>query len=336
MVGGRYYDGRSARAHAVTLRVVEGGLVLAGEGLDLRFSRAQLRPQERLGRAARRLDLPGGAHCEVGDHEGFDALIRALGFAPRWVERAQRSLSWVAASLLLLVALSLAFYLWGLPWATVQAAERVSPELATPLSERTLQLLDSRYLEASELLPKRQRELKASARRVLGDGSELLFRKSDRLGANALALPDGRLLLLDDLVELADDDEQLFAVLAHEEGHAVLRHGLKLAIRNTVAATLAGWWFGDVSQLLVVLPTVLMHTQFSRELEREADAYAAARLRQKGIAPARLAEILRKLSEQQPRGSGDERWMRYLSTHPGVEERIAALEGRGVAVPPPD
>lgn len=331
MIEGRYYDGRTARAHAVTLRLDGSRLLVEGEGIELRFAAGELRPQERLGRAARRLDLPGGAHCEVGDHLGFEALLHALGFRPRWVERAQRSLPWVAASLVLLIAASLAFYRWGLPWVTEKTAEHVSPELATALSERTLKLLDDRYLEASELPNTRRRELEARARQLLGGETQLVFRKSERLGANALALPDGQIVLLDGLVALAENDEQLLAVLAHEEGHVVHRHGLKLAIRNTVAATLAAWWFGDISQLLVIVPTVLLHTQFSRELETEADAYAASRLRERGIAPTRLAEMLRKLSEQHGHENGAERWMRYLSTHPGVEERIAVIEGRALS-----
>lgn len=50
-----------------------------------------------------------------------------------------------------------------------------------------------------------------------------------QIGANAFALPDGTLVVTDELVELAgDNDDEVLAVLAHELGHIHERHGLRL------------------------------------------------------------------------------------------------------------
>jgi Zn-dependent protease with chaperone function len=209
------------------------------------------------------------------------------------VERAQRSLPAAAASLLALVLLAGAFYRWGLPWVAVKTADHVSPELAGLLATQTLELLDD-HLKSSTLDADRQQQLRTRAR-ALGDGEALLFRHGGVLGANALTLPAGRIVLLDELVALADNDEQILAVLGHELGHAAGRHGLRLLVRNTLVGAFTAWWFGDVSQLLVIGPTLLLNTEYSRTLEQEADAHAIALLKAQGISPLRLAEMLRKL-----------------------------------------
>ena len=47
----------------------------------------------------------------------------------------------------------------------------------------------------------------------------LVFRKSDAIGANAMALPSGTIVVTDGLVTLAEDDREILGVLAHEAGH---------------------------------------------------------------------------------------------------------------------
>ncbi|MEB3735127.1 M48 family metalloprotease [Halopseudomonas pachastrellae] len=44
------------------------------------------------------------------------------------------------------------------------------------------------------------------------------FRSAPALGANAFALPGGHLVFTDAMVELAQHDDELVAVLAHEAG----------------------------------------------------------------------------------------------------------------------
>jgi Zn-dependent protease with chaperone function len=88
---------------------------------------------------------------------------------------------------------------------------------------------------------------------------------------------------------------------------------------------------GDVSSIAAGLPTLLLQARYSRDHEREADAYAANMLKENGIPPKRLADMLERLEKShapegapQTRdegGSGD-----YLASHPATRERIKALE----------
>ncbi len=97
------------------------------------------------------------------------------------------------------------------------------PAMVTRLSVHTLNLLDGAILKPTQIAAERQLALleKFHALRLPQGGnpdSLLLFRVSPQLGANAFTLPDGDIILLDDLITLLGDDEQILAVLAHELG----------------------------------------------------------------------------------------------------------------------
>ena len=47
-------------------------------------------------------------------------------------------------------------------------------------------------------------------------------------------LPDGQIVLLDELVQMPADEEEVLAILAHELGHVRHRHGLTQLIQSSV------------------------------------------------------------------------------------------------------
>ena len=59
----------------------------------------------------------------------------------------------------------------------------------------------------------------------------LELRSGEALGANALALPSGIVIMTDDLVALAKSDDEIGAVMAHELGHVRGRHA-QLDVRS--------------------------------------------------------------------------------------------------------
>src|SRR5690606_40050887 len=101
----------------------------------------------------------------------------------------------------------------------------------------------------------------------------------------AFAMPGGTILLTDELVQLAEALQpqqpqqaltQILGVLAHEVGHVEHRHALRQFVQGTIVAAAVTWYLGDVSSLLAAAPTALLNTRYTRNFEREADAYAAA------------------------------------------------------------
>lgn len=212
------------------------------------------------------------------------------------------------------------------------------------LGKSTMNVLDRAVMEPSALPEMRQQQLSAAFERLVVPGGakpryRILFRKGEGIGANALALPDGTIVMTDELVKLATDDEEILAVLAHELGHISRRHSLRMLIQGSIVAFVVSWYIGDVSSVAAGLPTLLLQASYSREHEAESDRYAAAMLRANGISPKRLGDMLQKL-ERAHRKTGDgkhepagaETGSRregalndYFATHPGTAERIRAL-----------
>jgi Zn-dependent protease with chaperone function len=136
-------------------------------------------------------------------------------------------------------------------------------------------------------------------------------------------MPDGTIIVMDDLVTLIDDDRQTLAVFAHELGHAHGRHGLQLLLRSSAVGAFWTFYVGDISALIAAAPAVLMEARYSQEFEREADDYGAAVLLKNGMSPALLADALEKLTKSRPGGSKPSSG--YLSSHPSTQERLRHL-----------
>jgi Zn-dependent protease with chaperone function len=155
----------------------------------------------------------------------------------------------------------------------------------------------------------------------------LTFRRANM--ANAFALPDGTVVVTDELVALAKIDNEILSVLAHEIGHVHRRHALRMALESSTAVLLASAYLGDVSQLTtlsVALPTVYTQAHYSRTHETEADTFALETLKACAIPPENFAHILRAL--QKASGAEFEHGLQYLSSHPPTPERIRRFEAQ--------
>ncbi|MDD2988722.1 MAG: M48 family metallopeptidase [Zoogloea sp.] len=335
-----YFDGRSSRARAVKLSLADGELVLRGEDVERHVALAVLRLSEPLGRAPRLITFPDGAHCELPDDDVFRGLLLESGQRNAAVVRWQFSRTAVLVSLLVLVAGLWAVHEWLLPQLARRLAEGVPEALTERLSDETLEMLDVNVFSPSSLPAARQQAL---TKRVLALAQpdapavrpQLAFRRGGRMGANALALPSGLIVVTDELVMLARNDEEILGVLAHELGHVSRRHGLRLAIESSAIGLFAAWYIGDVSALMAGVPAALSQARYSRRFEREADTFAARLMGANGISPAALANILERMempaSVGQEGGSEAAKPRRtpsdYFSTHPLTEERIRYLRG---------
>ena len=343
MVEAFYFDGRSAMRHAAMLEIRDGSVIVRYAGGERREPCASVEVSESLAGAPRTLTFRDGAFCDVADDDALATMLAAAGYRRDPVDRWQRSWSIAAGCVVALVALAVTGYLYGLPALAEYAASKVPPDVAKHLAHQTLETLDEVFVDPSVLPAKRQAELAArfaQMRRPPGSeqvSAKIHFRSGELLGPNALALPDGAIVLIDELVKLADHDEQILAVLGHELGHGHHRHGLKAALEATILGTVMFAWVGDVSMLLATVPAAALQARYSREFEREADLFAARMMKANGIAPSRLAEMLEKLeawvakrkAERSGDGDaddGDEDGIEsFLASHPATPKRIAAI-----------
>lgn len=333
---GQWHDGRSSRARRVRLELAGADalrLVDLDDRTETSWPLAETAISPRLGSTPRVLRRAGHGQVECPDspllRQWFPKPPSRIEVAADWLERRRLAILVAAIGTL---AFAIAFLRIGVPWMAQHVAERMPRAVETEVSSQAMAMLDRMYLSPSELPPARQHELgRRFAAMVEGEPRHremrLHFTRSPALGANAFALPDGRVHVTDALVELAGDDDEVLAVLAHEAGHHVHRHGMRQAIESSSVLLVVGLFFGDPSgsSLAVSLPAVLLSSGYSRGHEREADAWALDLLARRGIDPAAFSRIMRRMSEQVPDGI-EEGPMGWLSTHPPTPERIAAGE----------
>ena len=330
-----WYDGRDSRARPARLSFEDGQLNVESEGRVLAFGPGSARLLPRLGSTARRIELDGEGHVECADSPVLEHWLprtsRVEAMA-HWLEQRRGPALLAAAGTLLGVV---AFLKLGLPWAASFAAPRIPPVVERSMTRQVLGLLDRVEMSPSTLPVARQAALRTQFRQLV-DGLErqgdmkLEFRHSPRLGPNAFALPDGTVVITDELVALAGNDDEIIAVLAHEAGHHEHRHVLRQTLESSGIVVLAAVLFGDVSgsSLTVSIPAVLLESGYSRGHEDEADAFALRLLLRTQRSPQAFADIMRRLQKK----LGVQDGVAYFSTHPPTEERIrraeAAARGR--------
>jgi predicted Zn-dependent protease len=227
---------------------------------------------------------------------------------------------------------------YGVPALARHVAFALPVAVESSLGRESLAALDHLFFAPSGLPASRRAELTGLFRRMTAilpgtAGCRLEFRASKQLGANALALPAGIVVVTDDLVKMAHNDDELAAVMAHELGHEQGRHALRHVLQNSAAGLVMATITGDivsVTSFSATLPTALVDASFSRDFEREADDVAIAYLKQEGIPPKRYADILSRLQAQldarHGKSASDGSKVRnYLSTHPETGERIRRI-----------
>lgn len=328
----RYFDGQSSRPHDVTASVDGDRIVLRGATIERAFALGEARVSERLQHAPRLITFADGSYCEVVDHQSLDAVLAATGFRDSLVVRLQRRWRYALGALAATIGAIAVGYLYVLPWAARIAADQIPPEVEAHIGRDAVEWIDKRFFEPTRL-PEDQRKHIAQrfAEVAPQDAREyrIEFRKS-RIGPNALAFPGGVIVLTDELVLLAQSDEAVLGVLAHELGHIERRHLLRRLITSTVTGAVATLLAGDASGIATALPATLADLSYSRDMEREADDYAIERLHAVGLPLAPLADLLEKMeaahAERVKSGGGSSvRLEGYLSTHPDTAERARKL-----------
>ena len=143
--------------------------------------------------------------------------------------------------------------------------------------------------------------------------------------ANAFALPGGKIGVYTGLFDVAYNQGQLAAVLAHEVGHVLAHHGNERASRSALrsagiaAARVLGASTRTVqaidygSQLGLQLP-------FDRAQESEADAIGLMLMARAGFDPEQSIALWENMN-----ADAGPRPPEFLATHPSPETRITSL-----------
>ncbi|MGH8671677.1 MAG: M48 family metallopeptidase [Burkholderiales bacterium] len=330
----RFYDGRTSQKHEALLQLEARQVHVSGETVDRHYPLSLIRVSMRVGNTPRLLYFPDGGQCETDDNDAVDALFaeRDDQAAPRLLHRLESRLGYALVALVLTVAALWGFVEYGIPVLAQRVALNLPVTTETALGQDTLELLDAHWLKASKLDKGRRQQLRTVFEQMVADSRDgfkyrLEFRGGGILGTNALALPSGIVLVTDEMVALAKRDEEIIAVLAHEIGHVKGRHTLRHVLQSTATVLLIAVITGDIASatsLAAGIPTFLLEAKYSREFEREADAYALLYMKTHGIAPRHFADILLRMEKD---NGADTQDPGFVSSHPATEERTKAFLG---------
>ena len=165
----------------------------------------------------------------------------------------------------------------------------------------------------------------------LGSWDVVVFRNPS---PNAFALPGNKIGINSGMLKIAQTQDQLAAVIAHEVGHILADHANErltqqlavqgsLALMDLVSDNPNDWKYQMVRKALGLGAEVGLLLPFSRTHEKEADAIGLDLMARAGFDPRTSIELWRNMAAA---SSGQP--VEFLSTHPSHETRYEELDER--------
>ena len=150
---------------------------------------------------------------------------------------------------------------------------------------------------------------------------------------NAFALPGGKIGVYTGLLNVAENQHQLAAVIGHEVGHVIAEHGNERMSQSTLInmgtqAAGAALAMNEVSQTAPIMAAIGLGLQvgvqlpFSRTHESEADVIGLQLMAMSGFDPRQSVNLWQNMDA----ASSGERPLELLSTHPAPQTRISNLQ----------
>ncbi|MEQ8443467.1 MAG: M48 family metallopeptidase [Alphaproteobacteria bacterium] len=334
-VSGRYFAPRTSRFELVTFHLDGAGFrVLARDESVLESG-----PLDTIHLTADVAGLPckaelrSGGLFETDDHAAFRKVFGPEG-ADLITSRWQGNISCKRWAILFLLSLAVPPTAWfGYPYLADSVARSLPQSVDRALGRSVMEQLDGTVFRPTSLSTVRRQEISdifdemVVASETPPDSVRLAFRASVPFGANALAFPDGTIVLMDELVRLSEHNDEIAAVLAHEIAHVSERHALRRIARAAGISVLVTVVIGDTSSILEEVAAVgagLWELSYSREFELEADRVAADVMDRTGRDPERLIDLLQRINAECGEACDE---TSLFSTHPGMRDRLEALDG---------
>jgi len=332
-----YIDGGSGRQIPVTLAADGDSLILfRPDGAELdRWRGADLRPlppadgavPDDCPAAVFGIAVESPIRLVVGEPATRDALTATFPTAAGRAHRPRRDVplaGWIGGA-----AVSLVIVLFVLiPALAEPLARLIPPSWETALGRRVVDIAAVQLAEPGERLRCDSPAGLAALDRLTDrlhdpDHPPLRVRVIGSKMVNAFAAPGGHIVIPVGMIRFAEGPEALAGVLAHEMGHVVRGHSTVRIMRVIMLSTVVGLATGDLGGgFLALAVTQAMESGYSRDQEREADAFAADLLHRSGIGLGGTIALFERLSAEKEGMPG---WAAWISTHPDTAERIAAL-----------
>jgi Zn-dependent protease with chaperone function len=318
------YDGKSSKEHEVVIDFTkEKRVIIDSHGIDVSINEVEI--ESRLGNTPRVIEFVNGIRCKSRENDKIDQILKEFGLSKSKAYKIESSLGLTLGSVLVTIGFIWFMLTTGSTYTANILASILPASTLTEVSEVTMNQLEDGYLRPSKLSDRQERIIQEHFDKLVDGerGYKLHFRSSPKMGPNAFALPSGDIVLTDQLVALSQDDEfrDILGVLAHEKGHVVKKHSLRIAIKTGISGAIIGYITGDVSVLASTIPTILINSSYSREFEHEADVHAVKELKDMNISTKYIATLFEELEKKQG-GEENATVMSMFASHPLTSQRI--------------
>jgi Zn-dependent protease with chaperone function len=331
-VQGTYYFARSAKTCPAKVEIKESALkVFSDDGLLLLETE----------KSSVKTNLPiSGVSSSLEFDDGSSFIPRDNSirwFSDSLVSRATEKL---ASNVKIVSAMFIVcpLFIWFLIFTVIPnigeyAANKVPEAPKGIISKNIMEYFSKNYFTKSEISYEERTIIKDDFFKNLdllelnSNQYELLFYKADIFGANAFALPDGTIILTDEMVEkLQTHPNALLAILLHEVGHIENNHSIKQIIQSLGIGLIFTYLVGDVqglSEIVTGSGLGLLQASFSREMEIEADQFSLEYLNKIGLSKKEFIFAMEAiLKNDNGEDDGSALYAKYLSSHPHTEKRI--------------
>ncbi len=322
----KQYDGDSAEAHAVTLRLGFDALEITRDGVI-----ASHWPYEELKQTQgfypnEPLRLEHGKEAvTVTDRSILDSVKTSkIKFGgTKGPLRGGRLALWLPIILIIGLSATALIYFKLIPTAANFIADIIPPTLEERLGSTTEKSFLYGYDEYdNQELTGAVEKILARLETAVGESPyDFKIKIIDAPIKNAFALPGGRIILFRGLIESTDTPEELAGVIAHEMVHVLRRHSTKGMLQQLSTYMLFSFMTGDVNTVTATAQN-LGNMRYSREFETEADRLGTILLIESQIDPTGLGAFFKKVGEKE----GMPSQLSYLSTHPMAGKRAEAIE----------
>lgn len=327
-----YFDGETARDNKVVVSLETSGLHFSGNCVPAEtwnLSGLSAIDPPHMGQPLRLShESQAGARLSIRNDVFMQHLLIAAphlkgGFHPK---RALRLLLWIGGGLTILA---------GLIYLTLNfAPQRLAVLLPDAWSKRVGEQMEASLVQGARVCQTPDGDGAIAAMLAnLAEGNPdmppLRVRVYDIPIMNAFALPGGFVVLTRGLLREATEPSEVAGVLAHEVGHVAYHHPeaqmIRIAGMQVLISVATGTSGGNNASSLAGLAAILKYT---RDAEREADAYAVAMLSAAHVDPMALKHFFEKILKEEGKSSGSafSNLGTVFSTHPVTTERIERIK----------
>ncbi|MDF1733863.1 MAG: M48 family metallopeptidase [Minwuia sp.] len=341
--GARFLDGRIAQEQDVHLTVAADGLTIHAPDMDRTWPRAEIELVDQLDRGARarfshagepnaRVIVLGQREVEICRTYWPEIFSNRRGGLRRDMKRLAIGVATLAVAGAIAVA----------------ALPLIISVLAALVPESTERKIGDEALSAMTFISP------AMAKRCVDpEGLSVIERLTDGIAAglgastplqvrvvphglvNAMAFPGGHVLIFRGLIREARSGAEVAGILAHEIGHVYHRHGMKRLIRDSaIDAVTSVFSPGTTGSIGGTLASQMASQSYGRDAEREADAFAVERLNELGFTAEGMIDFFTRAQAKQAGAAGSPSFTRFLDSHPGPDDRIAAIRAQATGGAP--